>query len=66
MGFDIADQRDAVMEQQVEAEAVLDEVVAEFFKPDILTQLAMQVELMPEEAWDLVDEDTKDALAEVL
>ncbi len=63
---DIADVRDVIMEAEAEVIAVVDEAIAEFFEPDMLTQLAMMVDMMPEEAWDLVDDETKDQIAEVL
>ena len=30
------------------------------------TELAMMVEMMPDDAWDLVDDETKDKVMEVL
>ena len=66
MGIDIADLRDFVMDAEALSQEVLSEVEAEFYKPDLQMQLAMMVDMMPEDAWGLVDEDTKDRIAEVL
>jgi hypothetical protein len=54
----------------MDAEAMMDEVIAEveaeFYKPDLQLQLALMVDMMPEDAWGLVDDDTKDRIMEVL
>ena len=63
---DVADVRDAIMEAEALVGSVIDEAIKEYNKPDQLTELAMTASLMPDEAWDLVDDDTIDALEEVM
>lgn len=66
MSYNVADVRDAIMQADAEVEGVVEEVITEFYMPDLLTQAALMVELMPDDAWNLVDDETKDRLAEVL
>ena len=64
--IDVADVRDAIMEAEALVTSVIDETIQEFNRPDQLTELAMMVEMMPDDAWDLVDDETKDKVMEVL
>jgi hypothetical protein len=62
----IADLRDDWMDAEAMMDEVIAEVEAEFYKPDLQLQLALMVDLMPEDAWGLVDDDTKYRIMEVL
>jgi hypothetical protein len=62
----IADLRDDWMDAEAMMDEVIAEVEAEFYKPDLQLQLALMVDMMPEDAWGLVDDDTKDRIMEVL
>lgn len=66
MAFNIADERDAIMEADIEVGEVWAEVEAEWNAPDDKLRLAMAVMAMPEDAWALVDDDTKNGIEEVL
>ena len=64
--LDISDVRDAYLEAQADVAEVMAEVLAEFNKPDDMLKLAMVMGQMPDEAWDLVLDETIDKIAEVL
>lgn len=66
MSFNIADERDAVMEADLLVAEVWQEVEREWNEPDDKLRLAMAVMSMPEDAWALVDDDTKNGIEEVL
>ena len=66
MPFDIAVVRDALMEAEIDVGEILAEVEAEWTAPDDMLRLAMVVASMPEDAWGLVDEETKAGISEVL
>lgn len=66
MSFNIADERDAVMEADLLVAEVWQEVESEWNEPDDKLRLAMAVMSMPEDAWALVDDDTKNGIEEVL
>jgi len=66
MTLDIAEVRDAIMEAQAFTQKAILETVDQFTFPDKLLGLAVQTAIMPDEAWKLIDQETKDAIVEVL
>jgi len=63
--LDKADIEDALLEAQARVGRYFQEAVLEYERPDMLLKLAMTANLMPEEAWNYVDDDTKMGINEV-
>lgn len=63
--LDKADVQDAIVAAQDIVDQVVAEVMETFEKPDKLLELAIQAQAMPQEAWDLLDDETVKGLMEV-
>ena len=62
----VTDARDAMLGVEAEVASVLAEVEEEWTRPDMVMKLALSVAMMPPEALALLDDDTKNGIAEVL
>jgi hypothetical protein len=63
---DVADARDAIMRARTKTRTMFNKFRDNWHRPDQLTLLAISRAAMPKEAWDLLDQQTKDRLSEVL
>ena len=64
--MNVADARDALMYAQTMTAEIVMEVMGEWYRPDDEVKLAMYAAATPPEAWDYVDDDTMNGIAEVL
>ena len=64
--IDVSDTRDAILDAQAEVMEAIAEAQEEWTRPDRLLKLAIDTATMPEEGWELVDDETKQGIVEVL
>jgi len=66
MSIDIMDVRDAIMAAQIEANQIVSEAVTKFYEPDIMLKMALQAKMLPDEAWQYLDDQSKSKIMEVM
>ncbi len=62
----ILDIRDAFIGARAGVAEAIEEALMDFYEPQLKLDLALRARLMPPEAWDLLDEQTKSLMQEVL
>jgi hypothetical protein len=63
---DSIDVKDAMLDAEEEVNAIFPEFYMEYSQAELELQLAIKAASMPDDAWALVDQQTKDGVMEVL
>ena len=62
----ISDTRDAIEDARLEVQEAVIQAKLEFYRPDLITGLALQAAMAPDDAWELLSEKDKKDIVEVV